>query len=102
MACYDDGCLCIDLDKRQVSIQGKTVYLRPRDYDVLRVLVAHRDQTLSPEQLADLAWEDRTWVSRDRLKYSVARLKYELGWTDSDGPIEKVRGVGFRYRSPSE
>jgi DNA-binding response OmpR family regulator len=102
VTCYDDGSLRIDLDKRQVSIAGKTVNLRPRDYDVLRVLVTHRGQPLSPEQLADLAWEDRTWVARDRMKYSVARLKCELGWTDSDGPIEKVRGVGFRYRTTSE
>ncbi len=103
MACYDDGRLYVDFDKRQVAMDGNPVDLRPRDYDVLTALISHRGQALSPEQLIDLAtWDDRSWVARDRMKYALARLKHDLGSTDPNGPIETIPGVGYRYRSPSE
>ncbi len=103
VACYDDGSLYVDFHQRRVAIEGKTVDLRPRDYDVLTVLISNRGQALSPEQLIDLAaWDDRGPVHRDRMKYALARLKHDLGWTESDGPIESIRGVGYRYCSPSE
>jgi DNA-binding response OmpR family regulator len=102
MECDDDGSLFVDFDKRRVAVDGKTVDLRPRDFDVLTVLISHRGQALSSEQLIDLAWDDRSWVARDRMRYALARLKYDLGWTGQNGPIETIRGVGYRYCSPSE
>ena len=102
MACYQDANLWVDFEKRQVATEGKTVDLRPRDYDLLTVLISHRGQALGPEQLIELAsWDDRGLVARDRVKYTLARLKHDLGWTEPNGPIETIRGVGFRYRSPS-
>jgi DNA-binding response OmpR family regulator len=93
VACYDDGRLYVDFDKQRMAIEGKTVHLRPRDYDVLIVLISHQGEALSPEQLIDLAaWDDRSWLARDRMKYALARLKHDLGST---------RGVGYRFRSPS-
>ena len=86
-----------------MAILGETVDLRPRDYDVLTVLISHRGQALSPEQLIDLAaWDERSWAARDRMKYALARLKHDLDWTEPNCPIETIRGVGYRYRSPSE
>jgi len=60
VACYDDRSLYVDLDKRQVLIEGKTDDLCSADYDVLTILISHRGQALSPERLIDLAaWDDR-------------------------------------------
>ena len=102
VACYDDGRICVDSDKKRVAIEGKNVALRSRDYEVLVVLISHQGEALSPEQLTDLAaWDDRSWVARDRMKYALARLKHDLGWTEPNGPIETIQGVGYRYRSPS-
>lgn len=72
-------------------------------YDVLTVLISHRDQALSPEELIDLAaWDDRSWVARDPMKYALARLQHDLGWTEPNGPIETIRGVGYPIPLPSE
>lgn len=103
VASYDDGYLYIDFDKRRVAIEGKTVDMRSREYDVLAVLVRHQGQAHSPEQLIDLAgWDERSWVARDRMKYAVARLKHDLGWTEPNCPIETIRKVGYRYCPPRQ
>ena len=61
-----------------------------------------RGQVLSAEQLTALAWEDRSSLSPDRVKYAVLRLRRKL--TDEDrtvSPVETVRGFGYRYRAPT-
>jgi DNA-binding response OmpR family regulator len=101
VASFDDGSLHIDFDLKGVTLEGRVVDLRPKDFGVLTVLVRHQGVTLSLERLVELAaWEDQSWLSRDRMKYSLARLKHDLGW-GADGPIETVRGVGWRFRSTS-
>ena len=42
-------------DKQRVAIESETVDLRPREYDVITVLISHQSEALSPEQLIDLA-----------------------------------------------
>lgn len=55
---------------------------------MLTVVISHRGHALSLEKMIDLAaWDDRSWVARDRMKYALARLKYDLGWTEPNGPI---------------
>jgi len=36
------------------------------------------------------------------VRRSADHAPYNLGWTEPNGPIETIRGVGYRYRSPSE
>ena len=68
-----------------------------------RIASRSSNEILSPEQRIDLAaWDDRSWVAHDRMKYALARLKHDLGWTEPNGPIKTIRGVGYRYRAPSE
>jgi DNA-binding response OmpR family regulator len=70
---------------------------------VLTALISQRDRALRVEQMIGLpARGDRSWVARDRVKYALARLKHDLGCTEPSGPIETIRGMGYRYRPPSE
>ena len=68
--------------------------------NVLATLVRHQGQVLSSDQLIELAWDDPIGLAPSRVKYAVLRLRRKLGWGDHDeGPIETVRGFGYRYRA---
>jgi DNA-binding response OmpR family regulator len=98
---YDDGLLFVGLSGGEVSVDGRPVSLTPTEFRLLAVLVRHRGQVLSPEQLLDQAWQDPAGIGPDRVKFTVMRLRRKLGQHGGTGPpIEAVRGFGYRYRPP--
>jgi DNA-binding response OmpR family regulator len=97
---FDDGTLHIDLAHQEVSIDGSAVVLTPTEYRLLATLARHQGQVLSSDQLIELAWDDPSGLAPSRVKYAVLRLRRKLGWGEGDeGPIETVRGFGYRYRA---
>ena len=100
---YDDGRLVVRLDVREVSVHGARVALTPTEFRLLAALVRHPGQTLSAEQLLELAWNDPLGVGPERVKFGVMRLRRKLG-QDAGQPgasIEAVRGFGYRYIPPA-
>jgi DNA-binding response OmpR family regulator len=98
---YDDGLLSVGQSGGEVSVDGRPVSLTPTEFRLLAVLVRHRGQVLSPEQLLDQAWQDPAGIGPDRVKFTVMRLRRKLGQHSGTGPpIEAVRGFGYRYLPP--
>ena len=99
---YDDGQLRVSLDVREVTVGGTPVALTPTEFRLLAALTRHPGQTLTPDQLLKLAWNDPLGVGPDRVKFGVMRLRRKLG-QDPGQPgasIEAVRGFGYRYVPP--
>jgi DNA-binding response OmpR family regulator len=99
---FDDGLLQVKLESREVSVSGTPVALTPTEYRLLFALIRHQGQTLTPEQLLKLAWNDPLGVGPERVKFGVMRLRRKL---DQDGSgagasIQAVRGFGYRYATP--
>jgi len=97
---FEDGSLRVDFSESQVTMDGTPVVLTPTEYRLLATLVRHPGQVLSQDQLIELAWDDPSGLAPARVKYAVLRLRRKLGWGDQgdNGPIETVRGFGYRYR----
>src|ERR1700722_6029223 len=90
----------IDYAHQEVAVDGTTIILTPTEYRLLATLTRHQGQVLSSDQLIELAWDDPSGLAPTRVKYAVLRLRRKLGWDEGDeGPIETVRGFGYRYRS---
>jgi DNA-binding response OmpR family regulator len=94
---YADRRLVVDPLNLEVFWDARQVTLTVTEFRLLHALVRHVGQVLSPEQLLAQAWNDPTGIGPDRVKYALMRLRRKLGWTDA-GPIETVRGAGYRYR----
>jgi len=98
---YDDGSVLVNFVSHQVSVDGMPVTLTPTEFRLLTAFVRHPGQTLGPEQLLDLAWNDPVGIGPERVKFTVMRLRRKLGQRPGPGsPIEAIRGFGYRYRSP--
>ncbi len=100
---YDDGQLRVSLDMREVSVGDAPVGLTPTEFRLLAALIRHPGQTLTPDQLLKLAWNDPLGVGPDRVKFGVMRLRRKLGQASGEpgAAIEAVRGFGYRYVPPS-
>ena len=90
---YDDGTVLIKFASHEVSVNAEQVEPTPTEFRLLGALVRHQGQTLSPEQLLELAWNDPFAVGPERVKFAVMRLRRKLGQsTAASLPIEAVRG----------
>ncbi len=98
---YDDGRLQVRFAEREVLADGKSAVLTPIEFRLLAALVHHVGQVLSAQQLLEQAWNDPLAIGPDRVKFSILRLRQKLGWRSPDGPIEAVRGFGYRYVPPA-
>jgi DNA-binding response OmpR family regulator len=99
---YDDGALSIDHAAHLVVYRGLPVRLTPLEFRLLDAFTRHPGQVLSNDQLIEHAWGNAAGVSRDQVKLYISYLRKKLGrGPDGVGPIETVRGFGYRYVPPS-
>ncbi len=102
---YDDGSLQVNLGSREVSVNGAVIALTPTEYRLLVALIRHPGQTLTPDQLLELAWNDPLGIGPDRVKFGIMRLRRKLdgdsAGTGLGSSIQAVRGFGYRYIAPA-
>jgi two-component system KDP operon response regulator KdpE len=93
------GDLAVDLVRRVVTVRGQEVKLTPREYDLLRTLVAHAGKVLTHRFLLHEVWGTETDVAYLRIYIRTLRHKLEA---DPDRPqlILTEQGVGYRLKAP--
>jgi len=94
---YEDSFVSVDYANREVRVNGEDVRLTPLEFRLLTAFVENANQVLSREQLLELVWGDRRGVLAEQVKIYVGYLRRKLG-VGERGPIETVRGFGYRYR----
>jgi two-component system, OmpR family, alkaline phosphatase synthesis response regulator PhoP len=95
----DSGGLRIDVARHRVTVDGREVELKPREFDLLRFLASNPGQVFGRDQLLASVWGlDYTGDSRT-VDTHVKTLRERLG-DEAVQPryIETVRGVGYRFR----
>lgn len=89
----------INLQTAKVYRDGQEVGLTAMEYKLLLVLLRHRGQLLSRQQLLGILWDDAgDYVNDNTLTVYMKRLRNKLD--DREGVyVETVRGMGYRLRS---
>lgn len=97
---FRSGDLTVDLVRRAVSRAGSDVKLTPREYDLLRVLVAHAGKVLTHKFLLREVWGGEADVQYLRIYIRGLRQKLE---SDPEQPrlILTEQGVGYRLQAPN-
>ncbi|HUI21769.1 MAG TPA: response regulator transcription factor [Methylocella sp.] len=96
---FHAGDLCVDLVRRIVTVRGQEVKFSPREYEVLRLLVAHAGKVLTHRFMLREIWGGDADVQYLRIYIRALRQKIE---EDPERPtyILTETGVGYRLREP--
>jgi len=94
---YQNGRLIVDVDRREVKVDGATVTLTPIEYKLLAYLVENEDKVLSHETLLSHVWGQEYAQDRRYLKLYIWYLRQKIE-VDPARPrlIVTERGVGYR------
>ncbi len=91
------GCIELDTITRKVSRNGIEVFMQPRDFELLELLMRHPTQTFSNDALLDRVWHVDDEASLNALRSSIKRIRQKIGDTNGD-IIENIPKVGYRMR----
>ena len=96
---FKSGDLSVDLVRRLVTVGGKDVKLTPREYDLLRLLIAHAGKVLTHRFIMREVWGAETDVAYLRIYVRTLRQKIEA---DPEQPqyVLTETGIGYRLRAP--
>jgi DNA-binding response OmpR family regulator len=92
------GNLSIDLTRREVTYEGETLHLKPKEYELLRYLVENKGRVLSRDQILQDVWGwDYTGGTRT-VDVHIRWLREKVESSPSQ-PVRiiTVRGVGYRF-----
>ncbi len=92
--------LVVDTVQRGVTLDGRQIELRPKEFDLLVELISHPGQVFTREQLVERVWGYEYLGDGATLDVHVWRLRGKLGETGKQARyIQTVWGVGYCLRT---
>src|SRR5437764_14663751 len=100
---FASGELIIDLASRQVTRAGEPVKLSPKEFELLRHLVAHAGKVVTHRQLLREVWGPAQAAEVQYLRVFIRGLRQKLE-ADPTRPTHILTelGVGYRLQLPPE
>ena len=93
----DVGGIHIDKTAHQVSVDGKPVDLSYKEFELLRLFMAHPGTAFTREQLMERVWGTDYCGETRTVDMHIRTLRQKLG--EYGEMIETVRGVGYRLEA---
>ncbi len=92
------GEIQLDAGKRQVTRKGEALALRPKEFELLRVLMRNRGRVLSRNQLLEAVWGYAAYGQTRTVDVHVGRVREHIEPNPANpSHIITVRGVGYRF-----
>ena len=89
--------LTMDLLQHKVMLDGRTINMKPKEFELLAFLSRHPDQVFSRDQLLDQVWGYEFGGDTRTVDVHIRWLREKIEETPSKPTyLETVRGVGYR------
>lgn len=96
------GPLEFDTQRHEVRVAGQRVDLTPREFEILRVLLAHPGRLVTKGRLLRAVWGEAYRGEDSYVYVHVSQIRRKLAAADPDGALRDLivtePGVGYRVR----
>src|SRR5271157_3230819 len=93
--------LTLDFESRQLLVRGEEVHLTPKEFDVLKHLIANQGKPLTHRRLLQSVWGPEYGEETENLRVVINQLRKKL---ESDPARPKYiltePWVGYRFQAP--
>jgi len=100
---FESKALTVDFESRQVTAHGKEVHLTPKEFDLLRHLIASAGKPLTHRRLLQAVWGPDYGDEPEYLRVMVNQLRKKI---ENDPAKPKLiltePWVGYRFQPPKE
>lgn len=90
--------LSLDLDERQLSVNGKIIPLNRKEFDILNYFLLNKNRLVTRTALAEHVWGDHIDQADnfDFIYYQIKNLRKKLQAADARIEIQAIYGVGYK------
>ena len=94
------GRLEVNLERRQVTQEGRVIKLTSMEYALLQLFITHRDRVLTHRQILRELWGQKAEAQTHYLRTYMMRLRRKLE-DEADTPqyFQTESGIGYRFVS---
>ncbi len=89
--------LVLDLSKKTTTVDGESVGLTKTEFELLGLLLRHRGQVFSRQQIFDAIWPEDVVVSDRTVDVNIARMRKKMGRYGNC--IVSRQGFGYYFES---
>lgn len=90
------GDLRVDTDRHAVSTSAGELTLKPKEHDLLALLLSRPGHLFGREEITHAVWHQQYMPASRTLDVHVRHLRAKLESIDAPVSIQTVRGVGYR------
>lgn len=95
------GDLVIDVPARTATVEGRTLDLSPKEFDLLKLLVERSGEVMSKRELLAEVWREPYGGADHTIDVHLSWLRKKLGESASEPRyIQTVHGVGVKLVDP--
>ncbi len=87
--------LVLDLNNREVKVNGKELVLQGKQFDVLEYLLNSKNTIITKDQIFDKIWGFDSETSTNVIEVYASGLRKELKKIGYDKYLKTIRGVGY-------
>jgi two-component system, OmpR family, alkaline phosphatase synthesis response regulator PhoP len=84
----------IDREKFLVEVEGTTIILPKKEFELLELLASRPGKVYSREQILAMVWGNETIVGERTIDVHIRKLREKLG----DDYIRTIKGVGYTFQ----
>jgi two-component system KDP operon response regulator KdpE len=100
------GPLVFDAERHEVRVHDRSVELTPREFEILRVMLAHAGRVVTKGRLLRSVWGTAYQAEDSYIYVHVSQLRRKLATADPTGLLTRLivtePGVGYRISSTLE
>jgi len=91
--------ITLDLASGDLSCGSKTVHLSPKEFEVMRILIANRASAVRKETLILNAWGSDSSAEDNNVEAYISFLRRKLRFLDSRVVIRNLQKIGYRLET---
>jgi DNA-binding response OmpR family regulator len=89
--------LLVDTNSKMVTIDGETINLTRKEFEILALLMKHEGQYIERDEILNRIWSDDVIVTERNVDVNIARLRKKIG--DYGKYIKGKSGYGYAVKS---
>lgn len=90
--------IIMDTEKHEVTVDGKSVDLTLKEFELLKILIENRGKVLTRNHLLDTVWGYDYFGETRTVDVHIRHLRKKIGDDESGEYIDTIRGVGYKIK----
>jgi len=91
------GTLCLDTEKKTVTVDGEEVRLTPIEYGILELLMKNMGRIFSIDEIFELVWKEPSFNSQNTVAVHIRRIREKIEINPKEPKYLKVVwGIGYK------